>query len=104
MKYCVCLFTFKYSLLSVNTRAAEVLYSTVGEWADLNENTILLDVCCGTGTIGLTLAKVRLSYINLSQFPQLFEEIVLVNSKHILTYLNFYKVVDYHGSTVYCLF
>lgn len=44
--------------LQVNTGAAEVLYSAVGEWAQLDQDSTVLDVCCGTGTIGLSLAKV----------------------------------------------
>uniref|UniRef100_A0A673J785 tRNA (uracil(54)-C(5))-methyltransferase n=1 Tax=Sinocyclocheilus rhinocerous TaxID=307959 RepID=A0A673J785_9TELE len=39
-----------HSFFQTNTPAAEVLYSAVGEWAQL-------DVCCGTGTIGISLAK-----------------------------------------------
>lgn len=42
----------------MNTGAAEVLYSAVGEWAQLDQDSTVLDVCCGTGTIGLSLAKV----------------------------------------------
>lgn len=42
----------------MNTGAAEVLYSAVGEWAQLDEDSTVLDVCCGTGTIGISLAKV----------------------------------------------
>ncbi len=42
-----------------NTPAAEVLYSAVGEWAQLDQDSTVLDVCCGTGTIGISLAKVR---------------------------------------------
>jgi len=44
----------------VNTGAAEVLYSAVGEWAQLDQDSTVLDVCCGTGTIGISLAKVTL--------------------------------------------
>lgn len=46
-----------HSFFQTNTLAAEVLYSSVGEWAQLDQDTILLDVCCGTGTIGISLAK-----------------------------------------------
>ncbi|CAL8346420.1 unnamed protein product [Lota lota] len=46
-----------HSFFQVNTGAAEVLYSTVGEWAQLDQDSTVLDVCCGTGTIGLSLAK-----------------------------------------------
>ncbi|MEE6504362.1 hypothetical protein FKM82_005158 [Ascaphus truei] len=41
----------------VNTLAAEVLYSAIADWAQLNQDSTVLDVCCGTGTIGISLAK-----------------------------------------------
>lgn len=41
----------------MNTLAAEKLYSLAGDWASLGPDTLLFDVCCGTGTIGLTLAN-----------------------------------------------
>lgn len=41
----------------INTLAAEKLYSLAGDWARLGPDTLLFDVCCGTGTIGLTLAN-----------------------------------------------
>lgn len=44
------------AFFQVNTLAAEKLYSLAGDWACLGPNTLLFDVCCGTGTIGLTLA------------------------------------------------
>lgn len=44
------------AFFQVNTCAAEVLYRLAGEWASPTGRSLLLDVCCGTGTIGLTLA------------------------------------------------
>lgn len=44
------------AFFQVNTVAAEKLYSLAGDWAELGPDTLLFDVCCGTGTIGLTLA------------------------------------------------
>ncbi|KAG9445578.1 hypothetical protein H6P81_011706 [Aristolochia fimbriata] len=44
------------AFFQVNTLAAEKLYSLAGDWADLGPDTLLFDVCCGTGTIGLSLA------------------------------------------------
>jgi tRNA1(Val) A37 N6-methylase TrmN6 len=44
-------------LLQVNSAGAEKLYSLAGDWAGLGPDTLLFDVCCGTGAIGLTLAK-----------------------------------------------
>ncbi|XP_036382403.1 tRNA (uracil-5-)-methyltransferase homolog A [Megalops cyprinoides] len=46
-----------HSFFQINTLAAEVLYSAVGEWAQLDQDSTVLDVCCGTGTIGISLAK-----------------------------------------------
>mmetsp|Transcript_14865 Transcript_14865/g.18389 ORF Transcript_14865/g.18389 Transcript_14865/m.18389 type:complete len:368 (+) Transcript_14865:1-1104(+) len=51
------------AFFQVNTRGAEVLYDIVGNFAlsaipdEVAKQSILLDVCCGTGTIGLSLAK-----------------------------------------------
>ena len=51
-----------YAFFQVNTPVAEVLYRNIGDWLSLHENTLLLDVCCGTGTIGLCLAS-RVKYL-----------------------------------------
>ena len=40
------------SFFQTNTQAAEVLYSIVADYAQLQPPAALLDVCCGTGTIG----------------------------------------------------
>lgn len=47
-------------LPQVNTPAAEVLYTVIQDWAQLDTGSTVLDVCCGTGTIGLALARVSL--------------------------------------------
>ncbi|NXE51895.1 TRM2A methyltransferase, partial [Casuarius casuarius] len=46
-----------HAFFQVNTRAAEVLYTAIREWAQLNQESTVLDICCGTGTIGISLAK-----------------------------------------------
>ncbi|NWJ06637.1 TRM2A methyltransferase, partial [Crypturellus undulatus] len=46
-----------HAFFQVNTEAAEVLYTTIREWAQLNQESTVLDICCGTGTIGISLAK-----------------------------------------------
>ncbi|KAK8601505.1 hypothetical protein V6N13_058801 [Hibiscus sabdariffa] len=56
-----CISNLRFSIsptafFQVNTLAAEKLYSLAGEWAGLGPDTLLFDICCGTGTIGLTLA------------------------------------------------
>ncbi|KAM5196607.1 LOW QUALITY PROTEIN: tRNA (uracil-5-)-methyltransferase homolog B [Hipposideros larvatus] len=45
------------SFFQVNTAGAEMLYRTVGDLSGVNSNTVLLDICCGTGVIGLSLAQ-----------------------------------------------
>jgi tRNA/tmRNA/rRNA uracil-C5-methylase (TrmA/RlmC/RlmD family) len=48
-----------FHCFQVNTPAAEVLYATIGELAAPTEKTTVLDICCGTGTIGISMAKVQ---------------------------------------------
>ena len=45
------------AFFQVNTQGAEKLYKACGDIANLDDQTILFDVCCGTGTIGLCLAS-----------------------------------------------
>uniref|UniRef100_A0A914WXR7 tRNA (uracil(54)-C(5))-methyltransferase n=1 Tax=Plectus sambesii TaxID=2011161 RepID=A0A914WXR7_9BILA len=45
------------AFFQTNSSAAEVLYRTIGEVAQLDDQSLLLDICCGTGTIGICLAK-----------------------------------------------
>lgn len=45
------------SFFQTNTPGAEILFSGVEELAEVDKNTVLLDVCCGTGVIGLSMAK-----------------------------------------------
>lgn len=61
--------------LQVNTGAAEVLYSAVGEWAQLDQDSTVLDVCCGTGTIGISLAKVGTVVWNTNSSSAVFQSI-----------------------------
>ena len=46
-----------FSFWQVNRQQAEKLYNKAKEYANLKSDEILLDLYCGTGTIGLTMAK-----------------------------------------------
>ena len=46
-----------FSFWQVNRKQAEKLYNKAKEYANLKFDEILLDLYCGTGTIGLTMAK-----------------------------------------------
>lgn len=49
------------AFFQINTNAAEVLYNSIAELSGLTEENTLLDVCCGTGSIGICLADVSKS-------------------------------------------
>lgn len=56
----ICGLTFRISALSffqTNPQQAELLYNQIGAMAQLTSTDILLDLYCGTGTIGLSLAN-----------------------------------------------
>lgn len=46
------------AFFQVNTKGAEILYQAVIELAEPVGDCTVLDVCCGTGTIGLCFSKV----------------------------------------------
>lgn len=53
------LFVFLFFFyLQINTQAAEVLYQSAIDLGVPTERTTVMDICCGTGTIGLCFAKV----------------------------------------------
>jgi tRNA (uracil-5-)-methyltransferase len=51
---------FIESVCLANTLGAEVLYSLIKDSMKLDNETVVLDICCGTGTIGITLANVKI--------------------------------------------
>ncbi|KAK4319103.1 hypothetical protein Pmani_009936 [Petrolisthes manimaculis] len=69
--------TFRVSpdaFLQVNTLGAEVLYQHVGDLADLDPSSVLLDVCCGTGTIGVCLSKRCAKVYGVELVPEAVED------------------------------
>ncbi|KAK2837654.1 hypothetical protein Q5P01_014866 [Channa striata] len=79
-----------HSFFQVNTAAAEVLYSAVGEWAQLDQDSTVLDVCCGTGTIGISLAKRVKKVIGIELCQEAVED-AKVNAK-----LNGLTNIEFH--------
>ncbi|KAK7878967.1 hypothetical protein WMY93_030820 [Mugilogobius chulae] len=79
-----------HSFFQVNTGAAEALYSTVGELAQLDENSTVLDVCCGTGTIGISFAKSVKKVIGIELCQEAVED-AKVNAK-----LNGLSNIEFH--------
>ncbi|KCV71240.1 hypothetical protein H696_02190 [Fonticula alba] len=65
-----------WSFFQVNIGATELLYSYAAELAGLRDGneTVLLDVCCGTGTIGISMAKKAKRVIGIEIVPQAIED------------------------------
>jgi 23S rRNA (uracil1939-C5)-methyltransferase len=58
------------SFFQTNSKQAEVLYNTIRETASLKQTDSLLDLYCGTGTIGLYLADLVKEVIGIEEVPQ----------------------------------
>ncbi|MBO7319877.1 MAG: 23S rRNA (uracil(1939)-C(5))-methyltransferase RlmD [Clostridia bacterium] len=72
----LCSLKFRISPLSfyqVNPEGTEILYGKAREYADLKDNETLLDLYCGAGTIGLTMAKKAKQIIGVEVIPQAIE-------------------------------
>ncbi len=63
------------SFYQVNRDMAELLYKKVAEYADI-ENKTLLDLYCGAGTIGLSVADKALRVIGAEIIPQAVEDAI----------------------------
>jgi len=57
----------------VNTKQAERLYEIASEYADLKGDETLLDLYCGAGTIGLSMAKRVKKLIGVEIIPEAIE-------------------------------
>lgn len=60
------------AFFQINTPATEILYSKCAEWCsiDATKKTTLLDLCCGTGTIGITMAKSVDRVVGIEMVPE----------------------------------
>ncbi len=61
------------SFYQVNTPAAEGVYGIAKEYADLNGNETLLDLYCGAGTVGLSMADKVKKLIGVEIIPEAIE-------------------------------
>ncbi|TFK04407.1 inactive phospholipase D5 [Platysternon megacephalum] len=70
LKFCISPDAF----FQINTAGAEVLYQTVGKLSRADKNTVLLDVCCGTGAIGVSLAHQASKVVGVELVEQAVED------------------------------
>jgi tRNA/tmRNA/rRNA uracil-C5-methylase (TrmA/RlmC/RlmD family) len=62
------------SFFQINTLGAEVLYDTVRDYCELTKDTMLFDVCCGTGTIGIILSQFVKKVIGVEKIQQAVDD------------------------------
>lgn len=62
------------SFFQVNLKQTEVLYQTVKDFAELSAEETILDLYCGTGTIGLSMAKEAKKVYGLEIVPEAVED------------------------------
>ncbi|KAJ8959061.1 hypothetical protein NQ318_022317 [Aromia moschata] len=58
------------AFFQINTKGAEILYKAAIELAEPCDDATILDVCCGTGTIGLCFSKKCSQVLGLEIIPQ----------------------------------
>ena len=71
------------SFYQVNHDQCEKLYSKAMEYANLNKNETLLDLYCGVGTIGLTMAGNVKRLIGVEITPQAIENAKKIGRAHV---------------------
>ncbi|MGN0453455.1 MAG: 23S rRNA (uracil(1939)-C(5))-methyltransferase RlmD [Ruminococcus sp.] len=62
------------SFYQVNRKQAEKLYSLTRDFAGLKEDDVLVDLYCGTGTIGLTMARDCKCLVGVEIVPEAIED------------------------------
>lgn len=62
------------AFFQINTPSAEVLYQCAIDMAQPTKQTSVLDICCGTGTIGLCFAKHCKQVLGVEIIPQAIED------------------------------
>ncbi|XP_048126167.1 tRNA (uracil(54)-C(5))-methyltransferase homolog-B isoform X1 [Alosa alosa] len=70
-------YTFRISpdaFFQVNRAAAECLYQTVGDLSHTTRSDTLLDVCCGTGAIGISMSSRVQKVIGIEIIEQAVED------------------------------
>ena len=78
------------SFYQVNSAQTEKLYCKAGEYANLKEDDILLDLYCGVGTIGLTMAKKCKKLYGVEIIPEAIEDAKINALENGITNAEFY--------------
>lgn len=65
-----------HSFYQINTKSAELLYGIVKEYASLSGNESVMDLYCGVGTIGMSLANVCSKILGVEIISQAVENAI----------------------------
>lgn len=88
------------SFYQVNREAAQALYQKAAEYAGLTGEETVLDLYCGTGTIGLSMAKDAAKVIGIEIVPEAVENARRNAEKNHITNAEFFLAdVDNFGDT-----
>ncbi|KAI8384413.1 S-adenosyl-L-methionine-dependent methyltransferase [Radiomyces spectabilis] len=86
------------AFFQVNTPATELLYAKCAEWCNIDKSkkTTLLDLCCGTGTIGITMAKSVDRVVGIEMVPEAIVDAKANAERNNITNASYYaaKVED----------
>ena len=74
----------------VNRSAAELLYNTAKEMLDLQKGEALLDLYCGIGTIGLSIASPETHLIGIEIIPEAIEDAKINAKENGMVHAHFY--------------
>ncbi|KAI0557887.1 (Uracil-5)-methyltransferase [Gracilaria domingensis] len=64
------------AFFQVNTIMAERMYNLIADLAGVDKDTVVFDVCCGTGTIGLSLARRAFSVVGIEMNESAVEDAI----------------------------
>jgi 23S rRNA (uracil1939-C5)-methyltransferase len=74
----------------VNRSAAELLYNTAKDMLDLQKGEALLDLYCGIGTIGLSIASSETHLIGIEIIPEAIEDAKINAKENGMAHAHFY--------------
>ena len=80
-----------FSFFQTNTFAAEKLYRSIAEAADLGMRDTVLDAYCGMGTIGQYLARFCQRVVGVESHPSAIEDALRSAGKNRIGNISFYK-------------
>lgn len=63
-----------FSFFQVNTNVFEKMLAVISEFAKIDQETKVLDICCGTGAIGICLSQKAQSVIGVELVEQAIED------------------------------